>query len=110
MREAKVTDPAQTRPVYERIIAIDPYDADAHATLGGIALGRDDAQTAIREFRAVIALKPVDQAAAYTDLAEGYFKAGRRADARKQTLTALEIAPSYERAQDLLLQLSGTKP
>ena len=110
MRDAKVTDPAQTRPVYERIIAIDPFDADAHATLGRIALGRDDAQTAIREFRAVIALKPVDQAAAYTDLAEGYFKAGRRADARKQTLTALEIAPSYERAQDLLLQLSGIKP
>jgi Tfp pilus assembly protein PilF len=47
----------------------------------------------------------VDRAAAHTDLAESYFKAGRKADAKKQTLSALEIAPSYERAQELLLKL-----
>ena len=76
----------------------------------GAALQRDDADTAIREFRAVIALKPVDQAAAFTDLAESYFSGGKRAEARKQTLAALEIAPSYERAQDLLLKLSGARP
>ena len=56
-----------------------------------------------------IALGPVDGAAAHTDLAESYLKAGRRAEARKQTLAALEIAPSYERAQDLLLSLSETR-
>jgi Tfp pilus assembly protein PilF len=106
MREANVTDAARTLPVYQRIAAIDPFDAEAHAILGRLALQGNDADTAIREFRAVIALKPVDQAAAYTDLAEGYLKGGRRADARKQTLAALEIAPSYERAQDLLLKLS----
>ena len=50
---------------------------------------------------------PVDQAAAHTDLAESYFKSGQRAEAKKQTLAALEIAPSYERAQDLLLKLVG---
>jgi tetratricopeptide (TPR) repeat protein len=110
MREDGITDPARTRPVYDRIAAIDPFDADVHATLGRLAMQRDDAETAIREFRAVIALKPVDQAAAFTDLAEGYFKGGRRAEARKQTLAALEIAPSYERAQDLLLKLSGARP
>jgi Flp pilus assembly protein TadD len=106
MRESGITDPGRTRPVYERIAAIDPFDAEVHATLGRLAMRRDDAETAIREFRAVIALKPVDQASAYTDLAEGYLKGGRRADARRQTLAALEIAPSYERAQDLLLKLS----
>ncbi len=110
MRDEKVTDPARLRPVYERIIAIDPYDAESHTILGRLALARNDASTAIREFRAVIALKPVDQAAAYTDLAEGYLKGGRRAEARKTTLMALELAPSYERAQDLLLQLSGARP
>ena len=62
---------------------------------------------AVREFKAVVALKPVDPAARYTDLAESYFKSGKRAEARKQTLAALEIAPSYERAQDLLLKLVG---
>ena len=50
-----------------------------------------------------------DQAAALTDLAESYFKANNRADARKQTLAALEIAPSYERAQRLLLELAGAR-
>ena len=67
---------------------------------------RSDFDGASREFRAVLALKPVDQAAAHTDLAESYFKGGKRAEARRQTLAALEIAPSYERAQDLLLKLA----
>ena len=55
-------------------------------------------------------MKPIDIASAYTDLAEGYMKGGKRAEARKQTLAALEIAPSYERAQDLLLKLSEARP
>jgi tetratricopeptide (TPR) repeat protein len=110
MREGNITDPATIRPVYARIVAVDPFDADAHGMLGRLALQRDDAETAIREFRAVVALGPVDQAAAFTDLAESYFKGGRRAEARKQTLAALEIAPSYERAQSLLLKLAENRP
>jgi tetratricopeptide (TPR) repeat protein len=106
MAEAKITDPDRVYPVYQRIAAVDPFDQEAHSVLGRIALQRGDAETAIREFRAVIALGPVDQAAAYTDLAESYLKGGRRAEARKQTLAALEIAPSYERAQELLLKIS----
>ena len=47
---------------------------------------------------------------AYTDLAESNFQSGKRAEARRQTLAALEIAPSYERAQDLLLKLSEARP
>jgi tetratricopeptide (TPR) repeat protein len=110
MRDANVTEPARVRPVYERIVAIDPFDSGAHSTLGRLALGTGDATTAIREFRAVIALKPVDQAEAHTDLAEAYLRGGQRVEARRQTLAALEIAPSYERAQDLLLKLAETKP
>jgi tetratricopeptide (TPR) repeat protein len=109
MRDAGITDPARTAPVYQRIVAIDPFDAGSHATLGRLALQRNDADLAIREFRAVLALKPVDQAAAHTDLAEAYLRGGRRPDARKQTLAALEIAPGYERAQDLLLKLSEAR-
>jgi len=96
---------ARLRPIYERIAAIDPFDAEAHATLGRLAMQRNEAEIAGREFRTVIALGPVDRAAAYTDLAESYFKAGKRAEAKKQTLAALEIAPTYERAQELLLKL-----
>jgi tetratricopeptide (TPR) repeat protein len=70
----------------------------------------NQADAAAREFRAVLALAPVDQAAAHTDLAESYFKSGKRAEAKKQTLAALEIAPTYERAQELLLKLTGGQP
>ena len=93
------------RPVYERIAAIDPFDAEAHSTLGRLAMQRNEPDAAAREFRTVLALGPVDRAAACTDLAESYFKAGKRAEAKKQTLAALEIAPTYERAQELLLKL-----
>jgi Flp pilus assembly protein TadD len=110
MKESGVADPVRLRLVYERIAAIDPFDAEAHATLGRLAMQRDDAETAIREFRAVVALGPVDQASAHTDLAESYFRSGQRAEARKQTLAALEIAPSYQRAQELLLKLAEGRP
>jgi tetratricopeptide (TPR) repeat protein len=109
-REAKIDDPTKLRPVYERIAAIDPFDAEAHTTLGRLAVQRNDPATASREFRTVLALGPVDRAAALTDLAESYFKAGKTIEAKKQTLAALEIAPSYERAQMLLLKLVDGRP
>ena len=57
-------------------------------------------------FAGALALSPVDEAAAHTDLAESYLRSGKRAEARKHTLAALEIAPTYERAQELLLKLA----
>ena len=105
LRQSGVEDPARLTPVYQRIAAIDPFDPEAHAMLGRYALARNEADVASREFRAVLALGPVDKAAAYTDLGESYFKGGKRADAKKQVMLALEIAPGYERAQDLLLKL-----
>ncbi len=105
LRQSGVEDPARLTPVYQRIAAIDPFDPEAHAMLGRYALARNEADVASREFRAVLALGPVDKAAAYTDLGESYFKGGKRAEAKKQVMLALEIAPGYERAQDLLLKL-----
>jgi tetratricopeptide (TPR) repeat protein len=105
LRQSGVEDPAKLMPVYQRIAAIDPFDPEAHTMLGRFALARNEADAASREFRAVIALGPVDKAAAFTDLGESYFKGGKRAEAKKQVLLALEIAPGYERAQDLLLKL-----
>jgi tetratricopeptide (TPR) repeat protein len=76
---------------------------------GDLALKRNEPDAAIRSFRTVLALKPVDQAAAHANLADAYFRAGRRAEARKEVLAALEIAPSYERAQDLLLKIAEVR-
>jgi tetratricopeptide (TPR) repeat protein len=106
-RESDVTRADKLRPVYERIVALDPFDSEAQAVMGRLALERGDAAAAVQAFRTVLALQPVDRAAAHTDLAESYLRAGNRTEARRQTLAALEIAPSYERAQDLLLDLTG---
>jgi cytochrome c-type biogenesis protein CcmH/NrfG len=110
MRQAGIDDPARIRAVNERIAAIDPMDGEVHAILGRLAMQRNDSEVAIREFKAVLALNPVDKAVAHTDLAEGYLKSGKTADAKKQTLAALEIAPTYSRAQELLLKLVESRP
>ena len=43
--------------------------------------------------------------AARCDLAEVFLKTGRTADAKREVISALEIAPTYGRAQDLLLKI-----
>lgn len=101
---------ARAAEVNERIVAIDPFDAQAQAVLGRLALQRGDAQTAVRSFRVVVATQPPDRAAAYADLAEAYVLAGQLADAKRQALAALEIAPSFERAQELLLKIVDESP
>jgi tetratricopeptide (TPR) repeat protein len=110
IKESGNPDPAVIRPIYQRIVQIDPFDAEANAAVGRAAMQMNQPADAVRAFRAVVALKPVDPAMAYTDLAESYFKSGNRTEARKQTLAALEIAPSYERAQDLLLKIAEGRP
>ena len=52
-----------------------------------------------------LAAGPADRAAAHLDLAEAYLLAGQLPQAKQQTLHALEIAPSFERAQELLLKI-----
>jgi len=61
----------------------------------------------VRERTAILALNPVDKAGAHYGLAQALFRAGDRAGARTQVLRALEIAPAYPEAQQLLLQLRG---
>ena len=65
---------------------------------------------AIVEFEVALAVEPVDQVASHCDLAEAYLEAGRFADAKQQTLNALELAPTYERAQELLLDVIERQP
>jgi tetratricopeptide (TPR) repeat protein len=91
-----------------RIVALDPFDASAHVGWGTIALKRKDSGTAIREFRAALLTGAPDKAATHCDLGESYLLAGQKAEAKKEALAAMEIAPSYERAQELLLNASGS--
>ena len=101
------TDPALLKTALTRAVAVDPFDAASHTTLGRMALGAGNAPEAVRLFRVALAAGPVDKAGAHADLAEGLLQAGQKDEARKQALAALEIAPTYARAQDLLLKIAG---
>jgi tetratricopeptide (TPR) repeat protein len=89
---------------HERVVSLDPFDSQAHSGLGRIALKRKDAAGATREFRSALATGASDKASAHCDLADAYLLGGKGADAKREALAALEIAPSFERAQDLLLK------
>jgi tetratricopeptide (TPR) repeat protein len=102
---AKTGDAARMEDAYQRVVNVDPFDAAAQSALGKLLMQRRDHAAAIRAFRSALASKPADAAVAHVDLAEAYLAQGNRADAKTQTLQALEIAPSFERAQDLLLKL-----
>jgi tetratricopeptide (TPR) repeat protein len=91
----------------DRVVALDPFDAAAHTGWGRLALKRRDPTVATREFRAALLTGAADKAAAHCDLGESYLLAGKRAEAKKEALAALEIAPTFERAQELLLNAVG---
>jgi tetratricopeptide (TPR) repeat protein len=106
----KQNDAARTAAAYQVVAELDPFDAQAQAQVGRFALQRGETERAIRAFRAALASNPSDRAGAHIDLAEASFTAGQMDDAKRQALAALEIAPSFERAQDLLLKIVDTQP
>ena len=92
---------------YDRIVEVDPFDSSGHTGLGRVAMRSRDATVAMREFKEALATGPPDRASAHCDLGESYLLANRAADAKREALAALEIAPSFERAQELLLNSVG---
>jgi len=102
---APLGDIARSAAAYERVVALDPFDGAVQTSLGRVALQRKDVETAVRAFKVALAAGPADRAAAHLDLAEAYVLGGQLPDAKRQTLYALEVAPSFEKAQELLLKL-----
>jgi tetratricopeptide (TPR) repeat protein len=101
-----LNDPARLEAAYKRVVDVDPFDGPAQAGLGRLALRRKDTATAVRAFRSALATNPADRASAHTDLAEALLAAGQSREAKTETLHALEIAPSFDRALDLLLKIN----
>ena len=111
MTSARAADDTESEAIALRVIAdIDPFDATAHAQLGKMALARKEYAPALIELQAALALGPPNLAEAHADIAEAYLGLGRKDDARKAALKALEQAPTYPRAQDLLLAAMGGRP
>ena len=57
-----------------------------------------------------MALGPANLAEAHTDVAEAFLKLNRKDEAKKSALMALKEAPTFARAQDLLLIAIGRQP
>ena len=98
-------DNAGARHALEGTVYIRPLDMAAHQKLGELLLSQKQFAPAVREFETLIALNSPDRAGAYYKLAESNFGAGNRPDARRNVMKALEIAPSYQPAQELLLKI-----
>jgi tetratricopeptide (TPR) repeat protein len=81
-------------------------DEDLHRRLGDLHLAGNDLNGAIREYQAVVASKPIDQAASHFNLAKAYRMANRLNEAKEHVVLALEAAPGYRPAQKLLLELN----
>jgi cellulose synthase operon protein C len=85
---------------------LDPFDAGAHAALGRRDLTKKQNEAALVEFRAALALGPANSAEAHTDVAEALLALNQQSEAKQETIRALEEAPTYARAQDLLLAVA----
>ena len=91
----------------ERLLWISPYDNALHDRLATLASARGDHVRALRERRAVLANQPADLLTARYELARALAASGDIAGARREVLRVLEQAPSFEKAQLLLLELRG---
>ncbi len=105
----RLGDQAALALAYDRIVTLDPFDSATHSAYGRLAVERRDMVLAAREFRAAVDAGPVDPVPAQCDLADVLLASGDRAGARQAVLTALEAAPTYERAQQILLRIVGGK-
>jgi len=103
-------DDAGAADALQAAIYIYPYDPELHRELADHLERLRRWQAAARERRALLALDPVDRAEAHYQLARAYRHAGNRSSAREQILYALEIAPNYYQAQELLLDLRQPSP
>ncbi len=94
----------------ELSVYVQPYDPQTYVLLGEAAGEAGDWATARSAYQVLVGLNPPDPAEARYDLAKAWLGLGRKSEARREVLRALEIAPTFEKAQRLLLSLSGIEP
>jgi tetratricopeptide (TPR) repeat protein len=89
----------------DRALYISPFEAAVHERLAGLYTRLGDRAQVVRARGALVALDPADRPEAHYQLALALLEAGDAAAARREVLRALEIAPRFQRAQELLLRL-----
>jgi len=86
---------------------ISPFDYASHSKAGEMNAELKNFEQALSEFRIALALQPPNIAEANYNVAGAYYALGRQNEAKKSVLRALEAAPRYEKAQELLLKITG---
>ena len=84
---------------------VNPFDHAAHARAGELLLEQGDARRALDEFQTALSLQPPNEAEARYNVARALYALGRSAEAKRAVIRSLEAAPSYEKAQELLLKI-----
>ncbi len=111
MALAKLLDEAgkkkEAAAALERLLFISPLDQELHPRLGELYLATGEPAKAAREYGVQLALKPIDMAGSYFNLARAFNAQGLKDKAREEAFNALEAAPDFRPAQKLLLELSG---
>ncbi len=107
--EVDLGHPEAAAATLDQLNFIYPEDEDLHRKLGGLWLAQGNYAGAVREYQAVLAMKPLDMASAEFDLAKAYYAAGDKAKAEDSVLASLEAAPGFKDAQRLLLEIEAGK-
>jgi tetratricopeptide (TPR) repeat protein len=105
--EEELGHPKEAAATLDHLNFIYPEDEDLHRKLGALWLAQRNNAGAVREYSAVLAMKPLDMASAKFDVAKAYFAAGDKAKAEENVLASLEAAPGYKPAQKLLLEIEA---
>jgi tetratricopeptide (TPR) repeat protein len=88
----------------------DPLVPESHELLGRLLVEQSKGNDAVREYQVLLALRPLDTAAANFGLARALQLTGDTVQARRRLLQSLETAPNYRPAQRMLLELTGERP
>lgn len=88
----------------ERLMAVNPLTAHPHRGLARAAEVNGEPEVAIQAYRSLLVMTPDDPADVHFRLASHLDTVGETDAARRHALMALEVAPRFRKAQQLLLQ------
>jgi cellulose synthase operon protein C len=100
---------AEAEAVLVDVSYADPFLEDLHIKLGDLYMDMQQPVNALIEYEVLLALNPLDKASANYRIANAYNALDNADKTMEYLMTALDIAPQYRPAQQLLLELSRTQ-
>lgn len=93
-----------------RALSVNPYRPEIHQLSAQLAQRQGDTERAVQEFEVLVTLDQRDPVDSRSNLAAAYLDNEQALEARRTILRALEIAPGYQRAQEILLRAVELTP